>query len=42
MQRSAAGEPLGDGPSSTLLEYMAKHSFEAPPDWPGFRELTEK
>ena len=30
------------GPSNTLLNYMAKHNFEAPADWNGVRQLTEK
>lgn len=31
-----------DGPTQTLLEYMAKYSFEAPPHWKGYRQLTSK
>ena len=31
-----------DGPSETLLRYMASHNFQAPSNWPGFRELTDK
>lgn len=31
-----------DGPSETLLEVMSETDFEAPKDWPGYRELTEK
>ena len=31
-----------DGPSNTLLEYIDDHKGEAPADWAGFRELTEK
>ncbi len=42
LRRTSAGEPQGDGPSSTLLEFMAKHGYAAPLEWPGYRELTEK
>lgn len=31
-----------DGPSSTLLHYMAEFGFRAPDSWRGYRELTEK
>ena len=31
-----------DGPSKTLLEVMGEYSFEAPENWNGYRELTEK
>ncbi len=31
-----------DGPSSTLLHYMAETGFRAPDSWRGYRELTEK
>lgn len=31
-----------DGPSDTLLAFMQGHGFEAPADWKGYRELTEK
>ena len=31
-----------DGPANTLLEYIDDHKGEAPADWAGFRELTEK
>lgn len=41
-RRSLVGEPLGDGPSTTLLEFMAKHAFTAPENWRGYRELTDK
>merc|ERR1711871_97310 len=30
------------GPSKTLLDYMAKTNFEAPKDWKGVRQLTDK
>jgi len=30
------------GPSCTLLDFMAKHNFEAPADWNGVRQLTDK
>ena len=42
LRRSTEGDLLGDGPSSTLLEFMAKHSFKAPEDWRGCRELIDK
>lgn len=29
-----------DGPTQCLLEYMQE--YDAPHDWPGYRELTEK
>lgn len=32
----------GDGPSKTLLRYMAAEGFKAPPSWKGFRPLTAK
>ena len=41
-RRSLTGEPLSDGPSTTLLDFMAKHNFSAPEDWQGYRELTDK
>ena len=31
-----------DGPTKTILEVMGGTGFQAPPDWKGFRELTEK
>jgi class 3 adenylate cyclase len=31
-----------DGPSKTLLNFMASHRFKRPPNWEGFRELTQK
>jgi len=31
-----------DGPSYTLLRVMREAGYKAPPDWRGFRELTEK
>lgn len=31
-----------DGPTLTLLGFMEEHNFEAPENWRGFRELTEK
>ena len=36
------GKTIIDGPSNTLLDFMAVHGNEAPADWKGFRELTEK
>lgn len=41
-RRSDSGETVMDGPSQTLLDVMATHGNVAPPDWKGFRELTEK
>ncbi len=32
----------GDGPSQTLLRYMANQNFEAPASWKGYRPLTAK
>lgn len=32
----------GDGPSKTLLRYMAAEGFKAPDTWKGFRPLTAK
>nr|CAC81658.1 adenylyl cyclase [Tetrahymena pyriformis]CAD36506.3 adenylyl cyclase [Tetrahymena pyriformis] len=31
-----------DGPTRTILEVMGSHGYQAPSDWVGFRELTEK
>jgi len=31
-----------DGPSQTLLNYMKGFGYNAPEDWKGYRELTEK
>jgi hypothetical protein len=31
-----------DGPSKTLLNYMQQFDFDAPDDWKGYRELTDK
>ncbi|KAL4493547.1 hypothetical protein ABPG72_004040 [Tetrahymena utriculariae] len=31
-----------DGPTRTILEVMGGFGFQAPQDWKGFRELTEK
>ena len=31
-----------DGPSTALMDVMARSDFNAPEDWAGFRELTEK
>jgi hypothetical protein len=41
-RRSASGQPVVDGPSRTLLDFMAVHNYVAPQGWAGFRELTEK
>eukprot|EP01065_Artemidia_motanka_P020808 TRINITY_DN24836_c1_g1_i1.p1 TRINITY_DN24836_c1_g1~~TRINITY_DN24836_c1_g1_i1.p1 ORF type:complete len:1291 (+),score=371.94 TRINITY_DN24836_c1_g1_i1:72-3944(+) len=32
----------GDGPSAVLLAYLQEHNFTAPPEWPGYRVLTDK
>ena len=42
LRQTAAGQPLQDGPSTTLLDYMAQLNYTAPFTWKGFRELTEK
>jgi len=31
-----------DGPSKALLEYMGTFDFQAPANWPGYRELTDR
>jgi hypothetical protein len=31
-----------DGPSETLIDVIQSHKGEAPTDWQGCRELTEK
>ena len=33
---------IGDGPSQTLLNYMATYQYIAPDSWSGFRPLTSK
>jgi len=33
---------LKDGPSNTLLSVLKEYGYKAPPDWKGYRELTEK
>ena len=41
--RKAPGGGAGtDGPTKALLAAMEAHAFKAPPDWQGYRELTEK
>ncbi|KAI7843293.1 hypothetical protein COHA_003125 [Chlorella ohadii] len=42
MRRNRCGDPVSDGPSATLLRVMAEHNYQAPADWAGYRELTEK
>ena len=42
LRRTEQGITTIDGPSNTLLEVMKQHSFNAPKNWAGFRELTEK
>ncbi|KAL4447395.1 hypothetical protein ABPG75_004614 [Micractinium tetrahymenae] len=42
MRRDRQGRPVEDGPSATLLRVMARHGYQAPSDWAGYRELTEK
>ncbi|KAK9833593.1 hypothetical protein WJX84_006069 [Apatococcus fuscideae] len=41
-RRDAKGEPVRDGPSTALLNFMTEKGFQAPPGWKGWRELTEK
>lgn len=36
------GKEFEDGPSNTLLRVMGEYDFQAPEDWRGYRELTEK
>ena len=36
------GDDREDGPSLSLLRVMEAHGCEAPRDWKGYRELTEK
>ena len=42
MRRTLLGQPLQDGPSNTLLNFMAGHDYTAPFTWKGYRELTDK
>ena len=42
MRRTLLGQPLQDGPSNTLLNFMAGHDYMAPFTWKGYRELTDK
>ena len=42
MRRSVTGDTVVDGPSQTLLDYMAGHDNQKPDNWRGYRELTEK
>lgn len=42
MRRTLTGQPLLDGPSNTLLNFMVTYDYAAPFTWRGFRELTEK
>eukprot|EP00899_Mesostigma_viride_P006218 jgi/Mesvir1/15598/Mv03208-RA.1 len=42
MRRTRTGDVIPDGPSTTLLGVMRAHGNISPPDWKGFRELTEK
>ncbi|KAK9837998.1 hypothetical protein WJX74_009322 [Apatococcus lobatus] len=41
-RRDVKGEPVKDGPSTALLNFMTDKGFQAPPGWKGWRELTEK
>mmetsp|Transcript_2370 Transcript_2370/g.8710 ORF Transcript_2370/g.8710 Transcript_2370/m.8710 type:complete len:629 (+) Transcript_2370:185-2071(+) len=41
-RKATDGTPIKDGPSMTLLGVMEEENFRAPPNWAGFRELTEK
>mmetsp|Transcript_38360 Transcript_38360/g.46273 ORF Transcript_38360/g.46273 Transcript_38360/m.46273 type:complete len:879 (+) Transcript_38360:388-3024(+) len=36
------GKKVFDGPTDSLLHVMEEHGFKAPPNWRGYRELTEK
>ena len=31
-----------DGPTMTLLNFMKFYNYQAPPEWPGYRELIDK
>lgn len=42
MRKNEQYDVIEDGPSSTLLEYMSQYNFNAPENWPGYRELSEK
>lgn len=42
IRQTVLGQPLQDGPSTTLLDYMAHFDYVAPFTWKGYRELTEK
>jgi class 3 adenylate cyclase len=42
MIRTTAPMLKGDGPSLTLLEYMAKFDYQCPMHWKGYRQLTDK
>lgn len=42
MRRSEQGLVVVDGPSRTLLDFMAGHGNQKPAHWKGFRELTDK
>lgn len=41
-RRRPNGDVIEDGPSATLLRFMEGHDFNAPRNWKGFRELTDK
>ena len=41
-RRDVRGQPIKDGPSTALLNFMTDKGFQAPPGWKGWRELTEK
>lgn len=41
-RRTQSSEIVPDGPSVTLLEFMARSAYVAPKDWQGCRELTDK
>ena len=38
----STGAHMGDGPSETLMRVMEEYNFNAPSNWRGFRELTDK
>ncbi len=41
-RRARGGQRVEDGPTRVLLDFMAIQNFQAPQDWRGFRELTDK
>ncbi len=41
-RRSQSGDIVPDGPSITLLEFMARTGYAVPDGWQGCRELADK